>query len=133
MCILSHRDSALGWQDLHGREFLAHNGDFRSEDAEYAVRKDIVIPPALDDYFEPVYIDERILARRPQMAMFGFQAFSASIANHRGSNYSGGVRQWLAQYGTDTLGFYMSGVRADDYLAHMRDSLFCLAPEGWHP
>ncbi len=127
------------WPRIRNGVFLTHNGDFRSDDMEYTARKDIVIPPALDHYLTPVYVDgaaspdARVLARRPHMAMFGGQAFSASISDHRGANYSGGVRQYLAKHGAEMPGFHISGVRADDYLANMRDSLFCLAPEGWHP
>ena len=133
------RLAGKNWVRIRNGIFLTHNGDFNSEDMEYTARKDIVIPPALDDYLTPVYIDEnasrnsRVLARRPHMAMFGGQAFSASISDHRGANYSGGVRQYLAKHGAEMPGFHISGVRAEDYLENMRNSLFCLAPEGWHP
>lgn len=127
------------WRSLRNGIFLVHNGDFTSNDMEYTPRKDIVIPPALDAYLTPAYIDTqtsaaaRILEHRVHMAMFGGQAFSASISDHRGSNYSGGVRQYLALHAPEYPGFYISGVRSNDYLANMRESLFCLAPEGWHP
>lgn len=127
------------WPRWRNGIFLTHNGDYKSSDAEFTPHKDIVIPPALDAYLQPVYIDpqassiSRILEHRRHMAMFGGQAFSASISDHRGSNYSGGVRQFLSKYGKEFPGFFISGVRAEDYLEHMRSSLFCLAPEGWHP
>lgn len=124
------------WQRWRNCIFLTHNGDYYGE--EYTVRKDIVIPPNLGSYLTPVYIDPKrrdslVLERRRHMAQFGGQSFSVSIKDHRGSNYSGGVRQYLASALSAQHGFHITGVRSDSYLNDMRDSMFCLAPEGWHP
>ncbi|PXF45194.1 putative glucuronosyltransferase [Gracilariopsis chorda] len=124
------------WRKWRNGIFLTHNGDFNSE--EFVPRKDIVIPPDLSHYITPVYSNNT--ERRPQgldqrlfLAHFGGQAFSSSIADHRGSNYSGGVRQFLANDMYRTLGFRITGTRSEDYLHDMTNSMFCLAPEGWHP
>jgi len=147
------------WPKIRNGVFLTHNGDFKSEAAEYIPRKDIVIPPALDHYLTPAFVSSiskshtnnsrgvtapsnnidrdidssRILSKRTHLAMFGGQAFSSSIKDHRGANYSGGVRQYLTKHAPEMPGFYISGVRSGDYLWHMKNSLFTLAPEGWHP
>lgn len=130
------RLSGADWRQWRNAIFLTHNGDFLSD--EYTPRKDIVIPPNLASYITPVYIDPHrrdslVLERRKHMAQFGGQAFSASIADHRGSNYSGGVRQYMASHLYAAPGFRITGTRSAAYLEDMRDSLFCLAPEGWHP
>lgn len=130
------RLSGDNWRNWRNGIFLTHNGDFSSE--EYTPRKDIVIPPNLASYIKPVYADKKrrnslILERRRFLAQFGGQSFSSSITDHRGSNYSGGVRQYLASSLYDTPGFRITGTRSDDYLEDMHDSMFCLAPEGWHP
>lgn len=130
------RLSGGNWRNWRNGIFLTHNGDFTSE--EYTPRKDIVIPPNLGHYITPVYADEKkrdslILERRRFLAQFGGQAFSSKISDHRGSNYSGGVRQYLASELYDTPGFRITGTRSDQYLEDMHDSMFCLAPEGWHP
>lgn len=130
------RLSGENWRRWRNGIFLTHNGDFSSD--EYTPRKDIVIPPDLSNYITPVYIDEKkreslVLERRRHLAQFGGQAFSSSISDHRGTNYSGGVRQYLASELFDTPGFRITGTRSDNYLEDMHDSMFCLAPEGWHP
>lgn len=130
------RLSGVNWKSWRNGIFLTHNGDFTS--LEYTPRKDIVIPPNLGHYITPVYVDKKrreslTLERRRFLAQFGGQAFSSKISDHRGSNYSGGVRQYLASELYDTTGFRVTGTRSNAYLDDMRDSMFCLAPEGWHP
>lgn len=52
------------------------------------------------------------------------------VADHRGSNYSHGVRQFIKTYLTSDPEYRITGVRSKTYLADMKDSTFCLAPEG---
>lgn len=130
------RLSGQNWQRWRNGIFLTHNGDFSAD--EYTPRKDIVVPPDLSHYITPVYIDQirresLTLEKRRFLAQFGGQAFSSKISDHRGSNYSGGVRQYLASELFDATGFRITGTRSDDYLEDMHNSMFCLAPEGWHP
>lgn len=130
------RLSGGNWRRWRNGIFLTHNGDFTSD--EYTPRKDIVVPPDLSHYVKPVYIDEKkrdshVLEHRRFLAQFGGQAFSSSISDHRGSNYSGGVREYLASHLFDMPGFRITGTRSESYLDDMRNSMFCLAPEGWHP
>lgn len=130
------RLSGPRWREWSNAIFLTHNGDFESE--EYTPRKDIVIPPDLSHYLIPVYDDpikrpSLTLERRKFLAHFGGQSFSSKISDHRGSNYSGGVRQYFASELYRFPGFRITGTRSDDYLDDMHNSMFCLAPEGWHP
>lgn len=130
------RLSGENWRQWRNGIFLTHNGDFTSD--EYTPHKDIVVPPDLSHYVMPVYIDDErrdslVLERRRFLAQFGGQAFSSSISDHRGRNYSGGTRQYLVSHLFNTPGFRITGTRSEHYLEDMRDSLFCLAPEGWHP
>lgn len=130
------RLSGKEWKQWSNGIFLTHNGDFSSD--EFTPRKDIVIPPDLSKYVKPIYTGTEkrnnfVLEQRRFLAMFGGQSFSSLIADHRGSNYSGGVRQYIATEMYRTPGFRITGTRSDSYLRDIRDSLFCLAPEGWHP
>lgn len=130
------RLSGLRWRHWSNGIFLTHNGDFTAD--EYTPRKDIVIPPNLAHYLTPIYVDPHprhsfVLERRRFLAHFGGQAFSSKISDHRGTNYSGGVRQYLASHLYHTPGFRITGTRSEQYLDDMRNSMFCLAPEGWHP
>ena len=130
------RLSGVNWENWRNGIFLTHNGDFQAQ--EYTPRKDIVIPPDLQHYIKPVYTEKKkrdsaILEKRSFLAMFGGQSFSSSISDHRGRNYSGGVRQYLASALYNAPGFHVTGTRSDQYLEDMRNSMFCLAPEGWHP
>eukprot|EP00737_Agarophyton_chilense_P001898 gb/GEZJ01002149.1/.p1 GENE.gb/GEZJ01002149.1/~~gb/GEZJ01002149.1/.p1 ORF type:complete len:435 (-),score=35.71 gb/GEZJ01002149.1/:132-1436(-) len=132
------------WRRWRSGIFLTHNGDFFSE--EYVPRKDVVIPPDLSHYVRPVYgesggdadgdaagNDRWVIGEREFLAHFGGQSFSTSIADHRGQNYSGGVRQVLVQEMYRTRGFRITGTRSEGYKEDMQGSIFCLAPEGWHP
>ncbi|KAI0565005.1 Glycosyltransferase family GT47 [Gracilaria domingensis] len=124
------------WRNWRNGIFLTHNGDMFSE--EYVPRKDIVIPPDLSHYITPIFKDgvpreAYTLAKRSFLAQFGGQSFSSSISDHRGQNYSGGVRQYLVNEMYRTPGFRITGTRSEEYLNDMRSSMFCMAPEGWHP
>lgn len=52
------------------------------------------------------------------------------VSDHRGSNYSRGVRQYIQTYMTDVPEYRVTGVRSPTYLKDMVSSKFCLAPEG---
>lgn len=70
---------------------------------------------------------------RKYLAQFGGQVVSSGVSDHRGSNYSGGVRQFIRTYLTDDPDYRITGIRSSTYLQDMLSSKFCLAPEGWHP
>lgn len=111
------------WRKWRNGIFLTHNGDFESD--EFVPHKDIVIPPDLSHYITPVYTRTASktapppspsgLDKRRFLAHFGGQSFSSSIADHRGTNYSGGVRQFLANHMHQTLGFRITGTRSQHY------------------
>lgn len=61
------------------------------------------------------------------------QVVSANVTDHRGSNYSGGVRQFIQAHLTNNPDYRITGVRSDSYLSDMKRSKFCLAPEGKIP
>lgn len=58
------------------------------------------------------------------------QVISTAVADHRGSNYSGGVRQYIEKFLSGHEEYRITGVRSDTYISDMRNSKFCLAPEG---
>lgn len=122
------------WARWRNGIFLVHNGDFSTE--EYTPHKDLVVPPNLSAYLTPVYLDQTHppipLHRRVFLAHFGGQTFPATLADHRGTNYSRGVRQFLADFLAAAPGFRITPARHPRYLHDIRRSLFCLAPEGWH-
>ncbi|GAB0495629.1 hypothetical protein MMPV_006931 [Pyropia vietnamensis] len=79
----------------------------------------------------------RRLARRraPKkwLLQFGGQVVAANVSDSRGSNYSGGVRQYVQEHLIDKPGYRITGTRSGTYLADLASSTFCLCPEGWHP
>lgn len=79
----------------------------------------------------------RRLARRraPKkwLLQFGGQVVAANVSDSRGSNYSGGVRQYVQKHLIDKPGYRITGTRSGTYLADLASSTFCLCPEGWHP
>lgn len=58
------------------------------------------------------------------------QVLNTNINDHRGSNYSGGVRQYIQAHLAPREEYRITGVRTDSYLDDMKNSIFCLAPEG---
>lgn len=64
--------------------------------------------------------------------LFGGQILNTSISDHRGSNYSGGVRQFIQSDLALQEGYKVTGVRSTTYIQDMMESVFCLAPHGWH-
>ncbi|GAB0494649.1 hypothetical protein MMPV_005945 [Pyropia vietnamensis] len=65
--------------------------------------------------------------------VFGGQVLSANVSDERGSNYSGGVRQYVMEHLAHLPGYRLTGVRSRTYLTDLADARFCLCPEGWHP
>lgn len=58
------------------------------------------------------------------------QVINASVSDHRGSNYSGGVRQYIQDKMSQRDDYKITGVRSESYIQDMKNSKFCLAPEG---
>lgn len=120
------------WTFVKNSIFLVHNGEFTAP--EYTPHKDITIPPELRFYFTPVWIGRAKKDAKPSemryLAQFGGQVVDGRISDHRGSNYSGGVRQFIQNYLLDDPDYRITGVRSHTYLSDMRNSKFCLAPEG---
>lgn len=122
------------WQLYKNAIFIVHNGEFSAP--EYTPRKDVTVPPELRAYLVPYWLENPIAALhgpRKYLAQFGGQVLSATISDHRGSNYSGGVRQYIQKHYSDHPEYRITGVRSDTYISDMKNSKFCLAPEGWHP
>lgn len=123
------------WTFIKNAIFLVHNGEFTA--LEYTAHKDITIPPELRAYFQPVYRlpnSSRPSAKhRRYLAQFGGQVVDGRVSDHRGSNYSRGVRQYIRNHLTYNPSYRITGVRSPTYLSDMTSSKFCLAPEGWHP
>ncbi|CDF35110.1 Glycosyltransferase, family GT47 [Chondrus crispus] len=119
------------WGRYRHATFLVHNGDYEEE--HFSTHKDIVVPPDLSHYFKPVGLahPERLLPK-DNFVLFGGQILNTSISDHRGSNYSGGVRQFIQSDLADTDGYKVTGVRSTTYIEDMMGSVFCLAPHGWH-
>ena len=121
--------------------FLVHNGEMTA--SEYTPHKDVTIPPHLKYYFDPVWRegmkegddgdDENVLPVKKNFIQFGGQVISLNISDHRGSNYSGGVRQYVKEHMLGKPGYRITGVREKTYTKDMSESVFCLSPEGWHP
>lgn len=119
------------WTKYRHATFLVHNGDYDEE--HYDTHKDIVVPPDLAHYFTPVGISSpNRLLQKKNFVLFGGQILNTSISDHRGSNYSGGVRQYIASDLAPVDGYKITGVRSETYITDMMESVFCLAPHGWH-
>lgn len=119
------------WNRISNAIFLVHNGDYA--EAHFSPHKDIVVPPHLTDYLEPVALSHRKTPiMKKSFAMFGGQVVKQDVSDHRGSNYSGGVRQYIEAHLRDREGYKITGVRSKSYVQDMRESVFCLAPTGWH-
>lgn len=120
------------WTFVKNSIFLVHNGEFTAP--EYTPHKDITIPPELRFYFTPIWIGKARKDIQPSekryLAQFGGQVVDGRISDHRGSNYSGGVRQFIQSYLLEDPDYRITGVRSHTYLSDMRNSKFCLAPEG---
>lgn len=120
------------WTYVKNSIFLVHNGEFTAP--EYTPHKDITIPPELRFYFKPIWIGRARRDIKPSekrfLAQFGGQVVDGQISDHRGSNYSGGVRQFIQSYLLGNSNYRITGVRSHSYLSDMRNSKFCLAPEG---
>lgn len=58
------------------------------------------------------------------------QVLNVNISDHRGSNYSGGVRQYIQAHFSQRKEYQITGVRTDSYIDDMKNSKFCLSPEG---
>lgn len=122
------------WERYSNGIFMVHNGEFTAP--EYTPHKDLTIPPELKAYFSPFWTeaaDAVIHRSRRHLAQFGGQVLNVNISDHRGSNYSGGVRQYIQEHLSNREGYKVTGVRSDSYVQDMKNSRFCLAPEGWHP
>lgn len=119
------------WRKYRHATFLVHNGDY--EEDHYDTHKDIVVPPDLSHYLKPVGISSpgRLHAKN-NFVLFGGQVISTSVRDHRGSNYSGGVRQYIQRNLARSEGYKVTGVRSTSYVKDMMESVFCLAPHGWH-
>jgi Exostosin family len=139
------------WRAVANATFLVHNGD-RSE-AHFRPGRDIVFPPNLESYLVPVAVLEEEqrsrmntseIARkdiadyslgrvRDHFAFFGGQVVSQTVSDDRGSNHSGGVRQYFMREIAALPGYHMSSrIRVAGYVSEMAASTFCLCPEGWH-
>lgn len=119
------------WRRYRHATFLVHNGDYDEE--HYDTHKDIVIPPDLSYYLIPVGISSpNKLLPKTNFVLFGGQVLNTSISDHRGSNYSGGVRQYVQAELANADGYKVTGVRSETYTQDMMQSVFCLAPHGWH-
>lgn len=69
----------------------------------------------------------------PSLTICRLQVLNTRISDHRGSNYSGGVRQYIQGHLSRREGYRITGVRSDTYVTDMKNSKFCLAPEGASP
>lgn len=119
------------WTKYRHATFLVHNGDYDEE--HFSTHKDIVVPPDLSHYFTPVGLSHpNDLLEKKNFVFFGGQILNTSISDHRGSNYSGGVRQFIQSDLSDVNGYKVTGVRSSAYIEDMMQSVFCLAPHGWH-
>lgn len=76
---------------------------------------------------------ERRRTPKKWLLQFGGQVVAANVSDSRGSNYSGGVRQYVQAHLVDKPGYRITGTRSGTYLADLAASTFCLCPEGWHP
>lgn len=117
--------------------FLVHNGELTA--GEYVAHKDVTVPPELKEYFRPIWMEGRgrdgevQLKVKKWFVQFGGQVVRADVEDHRGRNYSGGVRQFVQRELVGRKGYRITGVREGSYVDDMMESVFCLAPEGWHP
>lgn len=119
------------WTKYRHSVFLVHNGDY--SEAHFDTHKDIVIPPDLKHYLKPVGSTyANYLPKKKNFVMFGGQILNTSISDHRGNNYSGGVRQFIQRELSDMEDYRITGVRSKTYVQDIMDSVFCLAPHGWH-
>lgn len=118
------------WRKYRQATFLVHNGDY--EEDHFNSHKDIVVPPDLSHYLKPVGMTSRTLLPKSNFVLFGGQVLNTSISDHRGSNYSGGVRQYVQREYGKADGYRITGVRSASYVQDMMESVFCLAPHGWH-
>lgn len=119
------------WTRYRHATFLVHNGDY--SEPHFSTHKDVVVPPDLSHYLTPVGITSPDkLVKKRYFVLFGGQVLNASIADHRGSNYSGGVRQYVAASLANADGYRVTGVRSESYTDDMTKAVFCLAPHGWH-
>lgn len=120
------------WTYVKNSIFLVHNGQFTAP--EYTPHKDITIPPELRYYFKPIWRekDRRAIvpSEKQYLGQFGGQVVDGRISDHRGSNYSGGVRQFILTFFLGDPDYRITGVRSHTYLSDMKNSKFCLAPEG---
>lgn len=114
------------------------------------------MPPDLTHYLRPVYLQPshaedgnarnsgggvgnwrgaKVSAAAPKkwFLQFGGTTMAATVSDSRGSNYSGGVRQYVAEHIANKPGYRITGVRSGSYLQDLGASKFCLCPEGWHP
>lgn len=119
------------WTKYRHATFLVHNGDY--DEDHFNTHKDIVVPPDLSHYLKPVGLTHpgRLLQKK-NFVLFGGQILNTSISDHRGSNYSGGVRQFIQSDLAGVDGYKVTGVRSTSYIQDMLESVFCLAPHGWH-
>lgn len=119
------------WKQYRHSTFLVHNGDY--EEDHFDTHKDIVVPPDLSHYLTPVGLEHpNKLLMKKNFVLFGGQVVNTSISDHRGSNYSGGVRQYVQEHLSGVDDYKVTGVRSTTYIDDMKDSVFCLAPHGWH-
>ncbi|PXF41432.1 putative glucuronosyltransferase [Gracilariopsis chorda] len=122
------------WQKFSNGIFMVHNGEFTAP--EYTPHKDFTIPPELRHYLQPYWRDIQGTKKDPPkkyLAHFGGQVVKQSVSDHRGRNYSGGVRQFISAKFSKHPDYRITGIRSSKYLDDMMASRFCLAPEGWHP
>lgn len=61
---------------------------------------------------------------------FSVQVIHINVSDHRGANYSGGVRQYIQAHLKKNSDYRITGVRSNSYISDMKKSKFCLAPEG---
>jgi hypothetical protein len=73
-------------------------------------------------------------ARKKVLGFFGGQVVSSKVSDHRGSNYSLGVRQYFDSVLRDKEPDFQiqMGARSHTYEKDITGSKFCLCPEGWH-
>lgn len=137
---------AGNWSLYKNSIFMVHNGEFTAP--EYTPHKDFTIPPYLTSYFNPVWtpphdsssptsagdmLDENENVDKIYLGQFGGQVIKSSIADHRGTNHSKGVRNFIVKRFRDDPDYRITGHRAETYVDDIKKSIFCFAPEGWHP